>query len=104
MTRRPMIGVGAVAVAVTVTIALVFAMGSPSVPLAGRTTDAKADPPRGDPSAAAPASGQPTPTARPVPKHELFGFVPYWEMNGDIAAHLERTPLTPLARFSVTAT
>ena len=104
MTRRPMIGVGAVAVAVTVAIALVFAMASPSVPLAGRTTDASPDPSNGDPPAAASASGQPTPTTRPVPKHELFGFVPYWEMNGDIAAHLERTPLTTLALFSVTTT
>ena len=102
MTRRPMIGVGAVAVAVTVTIALVFAMASPSVPPTGRTTDPSADPSSGDPPAAASASGQPT--ARPVPKHELFGFVPYWEMNGDIAAHLERTPLTTLALFSVTTT
>ena len=104
MTRRPMIGVGAVAVAVTVAIALVFAMASPSVPLAGRTTDANPNPSNGDPPAAASASGQPTPTTRPVPKHELFGFVPYWEMNGDIAAHLERTPLTTLALFSVTTT
>ena len=44
------------------------------------------------------------PTARPVPKHELFGFVPYWEMNDDIADHLARTPLTTLALFSVTHT
>ena len=100
MTRRPLIGVGAVAVAVAVTIALLFAMASPSVPLAG--ADASADPSDGGPPVAAAASGQPT--ARPLPKHELFGFVPYWEMNGDIAAHLERTPLTTLALFSVTTT
>ena len=25
---------------------------------------------------------------RPLPKHELFGFVPYWEMNDGIADHL----------------
>jgi spore germination protein YaaH len=102
MTRRPMIGVGAVAVAVTVTIALVFAMASPSVPLTGRTTDASADPSYADPPPAASAS--PQPTEPPIPKHELFGFVPYWEMNGDIAKHLERTPLTTLALFSVTNT
>src|SRR5258705_54815 len=100
--HAPAIVLDAVAVAVTVTIALVFAMASPSVPLAGGTTEASADPSGGSPPVAAPASGQPT--ARPLPKHELFGFVPYWEMNGDIAKHLERTPLTTLALFSVTTT
>jgi spore germination protein YaaH len=101
MTRRPMIGVGAIAIAVTVTIALVSAMASPSVPPTGRTSDASADPSDAAPRAAA---GSSQPTARPIPKHELFGFVPYWEMNGDIATHLERTPLTTLALFSVTNT
>ncbi len=46
----------------------------------------------------------PQPTTRPVPGHELFGFVPYWEMNDGIAAHLAKTPLTTLALFSVTHT
>ncbi len=101
MTRRPMIGVGAVAVAVTVTIALVFAMASPSVPPIGRTGDASAVPSNGGPRVVG-ASGKPADP--PIPKHELFGFVPYWEMNGEIAAHLERTPLTTLALFSVTNT
>ena len=44
------------------------------------------------------------PTPRPVPGHEVFGFVPYWEMNGDIAAHVAATDLTTLALFSVTHT
>ena len=44
------------------------------------------------------------PTARPIPGHEVFGFVPYWEMNGDIAAHVAATDLTTLALFSVTHT
>ena len=44
------------------------------------------------------------PTSHPVPGHEVFGFVPYWEMNGDIAQHLAKTPLTTLALFSVTHT
>ena len=38
----------------------------------------------------------------PVPGHEVYGFVPYWEMNGDIAEHLAGTDLTTLALFSVT--
>src|SRR6185369_16490127 len=97
MTRRPIIGLGAVAVVVT--IALVFALGS-----------APATPPPGSPAAALGSGATPTseatalPTAHPVPGHEVFGFVPYWEMNGDIAAHLAKTPLTTLALFSVTHT
>ena len=97
MTRRPIIGLGAVAVVVT--IALVFALGS-----------APATPPPGSPAAVLGSSGTPSdgataqPTSHPVPGHEVFGFVPYWEMNGDIAAHLAKTPLTTLALFSVTHT
>jgi hypothetical protein len=49
-----------------------------------------------------------TPTASPsatVPGHELYGFVPYWEMDAaGIAAHVAETPLTTLALFSVTHT
>ena len=75
MTRRPLIGVGAVAVVVTA--ALVFTLAS-------------APPVRPDPSAAPSAGGSqagaatdPPATPTPLPGHELFGFVPYWEMDGD---------------------
>jgi hypothetical protein len=44
------------------------------------------------------------PTPPPEPGREVFGFVPYWEMDEGIAAHLEATPLTTLALFSVTHT
>ena len=44
----------------------------------------------------------PTPTPAPVPGHEVYGYVPYWEMDGGIAAHLRGTALTTLALFSVT--
>ncbi len=99
MTRRPLIGL--VAVVAVVTIALVYlAVSSPSAPSApsapGLTAGAS-----GHPSIDAPT---PVPTARPAPKHELFGFVPYWEMNDGIAEHLAKTPLTTLALFSVTHT
>jgi spore germination protein YaaH len=41
----------------------------------------------------------------PAPGHELYGFLPYWEMGADgIAAHVADTPLTTLALFSVTHT
>src|SRR6476659_5476335 len=93
MTRRPMIGL--VAVAAVVTIALGYlAVSSPSSPSApGLAAGAS-----GHPSTDAPT---PVPTPRPTPKHELFGFVPYWEMNDGIAEHLAKMPLTTLALFSV---
>jgi len=48
---------------------------------------------------------EPTPSATPVPVpgHEVYGFVPYWEMNGDIVDHVRGTKLTTLGLFSVTA-
>jgi spore germination protein YaaH len=93
MTRRPMIGL--VAVAAAVTIALVSNLASPGVPTG------PIDAGSGPPSAA--TITQP-PKARPAPGHEVFGFVPYWEMNDDIAEHVATTPLTTLALFSVTHT
>ncbi|HEY8818690.1 MAG TPA: hypothetical protein VIM25_07715, partial [Candidatus Limnocylindrales bacterium] len=90
MTRRPLLGVGAVTLAVT--IALGYALGSTVVP---PSLDASATP-----------SGAITsdPTARPIPGHEVFGFVPYWEMVSGIADDVARTDLTTLALFSVTHT
>ena len=46
----------------------------------------------------------PVPTPRPAPGHEVYGFVPYWEMDERIAAHLAKTDLTTVALFSVTNT
>ncbi len=63
-----------------------------------------------------PASGepslrqQPSPSAAivagppPLPGHEVYGFVPYWEIDDTIAAHLRATDVTTLALFSVTHT
>jgi hypothetical protein len=90
MTRRPLIGVGAVAVAVT--IAMAYGLSGPSVPPTSLAAVS--------PSPAATAT--PQPTVRPVPGHEVFGFVPYWEMNEGIAEHVAATDLTTLALFSVT--
>lgn len=42
------------------------------------------------------------PTPVPIPKHEVYGFVPYWEMIDGIAGHLADTDLSTLALFSVT--
>jgi hypothetical protein len=68
--------------------------------------------PSPDPAAQAVPGEVPAPTERaarptpapPEPGHELYGYLPYWEMRGDIADHLAETPLTTLALFSVTHT
>lgn len=55
------------------------------------------------PSGAGP-SGPVASTPRPVPGNEVYGFVPYWEMDEGIADHVAGTDLTTLALFSVTHT
>jgi len=103
MRRRQAIGPAVIAAAVVV--ALVVAVG----PLSGGKPGASGPP--GSSADVSPAPGQggtddatSQTTTRPVPGHELFGFVPYWEMNDGIADHLAKTPLTTLALFSVTHT
>ncbi len=44
------------------------------------------------------------PSAVPAPGREVYGFVPYWEMDGAIVAHLAATRATTVALFSVTHT
>ena len=101
MTRRPIIGVGAVVLAVTVVLAVLTVGAGGS-----RPTGSGAPGTSGAVSGeqAGPIGGPATPgaTVVPAPGHELFGFVPYWEMDGGIAAHLAQTPLTTLCLFSVT--
>ena len=48
----------------------------------------------------APASARPT--IVPIPGHEVYGFVPYWEMDDSIVEHIAATDLTTLGLFSVT--
>jgi spore germination protein YaaH len=38
----------------------------------------------------------------PLPGHEVYGFVPYWEMDAGIADHVASTDLSTLGLFSVT--
>ena len=45
---------------------------------------------------------RPTGTPRPEPKHEVYGYLPYWEMDDSIADHVNETELTTLGLFSVT--
>ena len=42
------------------------------------------------------------PTIVPIPGHEVYGFVPYWEMDDSIVDHVGATDLTTLGLFSVT--
>jgi spore germination protein YaaH len=62
----------------------------------------------GDPLADALGAAEPdapiVSAAPPLPGHEVYGFVPYWEIDGSIAAHLRRTDATTIALFSVTQT
>jgi Glycosyl hydrolases family 18 len=92
--RTPSWAVAAIAVAIAVALTgTVAACGAAPevVPSASESTPA-------------PTVVLPSPTPRPEPGHELFGFVPYWEMDAGIADHLAATPLTTLALFSVTHT
>ena len=45
---------------------------------------------------------RPSPSPIPIPGHEVYGFVPYWEMDTGIADHLAATDLTTIGLFSVT--
>ena len=108
MTRRQAIGPAAIAAVVVAAVVLAVGpwSGATPAPSAGAGASSGASP---GASLGASASGDVAvattrPTVRPAPGHELFGFVPYWEMNDGIADHLAKTPLTTLALFSVTHT
>jgi hypothetical protein len=97
MTRRLPIGVAVIAIVAVATLAL-SAFGSPG---SRRPTDpAGASSPAGSETEGIATATQ---TTRPKPGHEVFGFVPYWEMTGGIEAHVAKTDLTTLALFSVTS-
>jgi hypothetical protein len=84
----------------TISVVLIAAI------LAGCGGTPPSSPGAGEPAAQAtgPDAGlpDPKPTIIPVPKHEVYGYVPYWEMDDSIADHIGRTELTTLALFSVT--
>jgi spore germination protein YaaH len=84
-------------VLVTGILVLVLAAGAcGGTPPSDRTASDEAAPSQLVASMALPA------TPVPDPKHETYGFVPYWEMDDGIAGHLAATDLTTLALFSVT--
>jgi len=90
MTRRPLFA--ALLAAFAVTSAFIFVTSRPAAD--GTTTQAQ--------GSAAGQGAAKTPIPIPIPGHEVFGFVPYWEMDAGIATHLAKTDLTTLALFSVT--
>jgi spore germination protein len=92
MTRRPL--VAALLAAVAVTSAFIFVTSRPATD--GREPGPNGASLGGNDTAAA------TPIPIPVPGHEVYGYVPYWEMDDGIAEHLAGTDLTTLALFSVT--
>jgi len=78
-------------------VILLAACGSPTEPAPSPALPGAVQTP------VAPASEQPGRVA--APGHELYGYLPYWEMDDDgITAHVAETPLTTLALFSVTHT
>jgi hypothetical protein len=85
-------GIGAAALAIVVTACGAVPENSP-----GPMTSVQAPTPRPSRSAAPVAAG--------APGHELYGYLPYWEMDdADIEAHVAGTPLTTLGLFSVSHT
>jgi glycosyl hydrolase family 18 (putative chitinase) len=108
-----MIGVGAVVVAVTVVLAVLTLGAGGARPAADAAPNGSAAGPSGQAGASgAPGSGEAAnpiggdssvpPSPVPVPGHELFGYVPYWEMDAATADDLANVPLTTLALYSVT--
>ena len=90
MTRRPL--AAAFLAALAVTSAFIFVTSRPGA-------DGTA---AGPEVSATPGGAARTAIPIPIPGHEVYGFVPYWEMDAGIAAHLADTDLTTLALFSVT--
>jgi spore germination protein YaaH len=93
MTRRPVV---AVVLVLAVSIGLAVTLSRPAA------TDRAAEGPDVPSPAVAGSAGGVTPSPIPVPGHEVYGFVPYWEMDATIADHLAATDLTTIGLFSVT--
>jgi hypothetical protein len=79
-------------------------MAAAAVVMAGALAAFRAPPPD-EPHLVDPSPSAPAEVANPPkPGHEVYGFVPYWEIDGTIAAHLRATDATTVALFSVTHT
>jgi hypothetical protein len=98
MQRRPwLVPVVVLGLVLVVGVLVVGGVGAPGgLGVAGQPSGAQ-----GDQEVEATAS--PRPTARPIPGHEVYGYIPYWEMDEGIARHVADTDLSTIALFSVTA-
>ena len=94
MTRRHAGPVGSLP-ALVLAILLLASCGTTPPPGAVTTPEATVN--------ASGFGGQPA-GPRPAPGHEVYGYLPYWEMDDTIADHLRTTPLTTLGLFSMTDT
>ncbi len=83
-------------------VVLVAACGSPMGPTPSPDGSSSANP--GASSSAGVPADLPAASPIPAPGRELYGFVPYWEMDDTIAAHVAATPLTTVGLFSVSNT
>ncbi|HVQ22565.1 MAG TPA: glycosyl hydrolase family 18 protein [Candidatus Saccharimonadia bacterium] len=98
MRQRPVVllalVVGVVAIVTVVAVAGLGVLGgdTPAGPTGGSTGG----------STTAEPTATPRPTARPIPGHEVYGYIPYWEMDSGIASHVADVDLSTIALFSVT--
>ncbi len=83
-------------------IATTVAQASPREPGALRTATAEGLPSATPGSSEAAGSVSPEPSASVLaPGHEVYGYVPYWEMDATIPEHVASLGLTTLGLFSV---
>lgn len=94
--RRPTVSTGRAAVAGIAALAVIGSV----VALAFAPGGQPIGPPK--PGSATPPAGRSA--APPLPGHEVYGFVPYWEIDDTIAAHLRATDTTTVSLFSITHT
>ena len=107
--RRLLIGFGAVVGVLAIAAGSVLALSAARTPAPDGLSLVPSASPVGSPGATSGASGgelpgpeSSTPTPRPAPGHEVFGYLPYWEMVDGIEGHVAATDLTTLLLFSVT--
>ncbi|MBA2700499.1 MAG: hypothetical protein H0U58_02205 [Chloroflexi bacterium] len=99
MIRRRAFATGSVVALVVIGIVAGTALAPTRGGPAARTSPSSSSlsqPSGGEASPGAGATGAVT-----RPGHEVYGFVPDWEMDDSIAAHVARTDLSTLALFSV---
>ena len=93
-TARGRLGLALVAVVVASSLVILGRTGS----LVGPATSAD------DPAGSGAAPSVAPPSVRPVPGHEVYAFVPYWEMDASIAKHVASVHVSTVGLFSVTHT